>query len=210
MWSSAAVAHLLQDSTCCVFRDGILHTLVVTSGYLSYCCLSIISNQSVHSPLTSRHFHEIVNWWVFVKCEPKIITIKRTKDLNYFSLCAFHLFNTQVSQFELNNWNKLTFPWHSNWRYIHTYHTHTHTFTFVSISFLKKKLVFQAKHSTNVYKSKRNTVIAKYRKSSHSPRSRHALRNPSKRICDCRQGAVACHFCHIKWKMSWKSFCFEE
>ncbi len=38
---------------CCVFRDGILHTLVVTSGYLSYCCLSIISNQSAHSPLTS-------------------------------------------------------------------------------------------------------------------------------------------------------------
>ncbi len=35
------------------FRDGILHTLVVTSGYLSYCCLSIISNQSAHSPLTS-------------------------------------------------------------------------------------------------------------------------------------------------------------
>ncbi len=35
----------------------ILHTLVVTSGYLSYCCLSIISNQSDHSPLTStRHF----------------------------------------------------------------------------------------------------------------------------------------------------------
>ncbi len=36
-----------------VFRDGILQILVVTSGYLSYCCLSIISNQSVHSPLTS-------------------------------------------------------------------------------------------------------------------------------------------------------------
>ncbi len=53
VWSSAAVVHLLQGSTCCVFRDGILHTLVVTSGYLSYCCLSIISNQSVHSPLTS-------------------------------------------------------------------------------------------------------------------------------------------------------------
>ncbi len=53
VWSSAAVAHLLQCSTCCVFRDGILHTLVVTSGYLSYCCLSIISNQSAHSPLTS-------------------------------------------------------------------------------------------------------------------------------------------------------------
>ncbi len=44
MWSSAAVDHLLQGSTCCAFRDGILHTLVVTSGYLSYCCLSIISS----------------------------------------------------------------------------------------------------------------------------------------------------------------------
>ncbi len=44
---------VLQGSMCCVFRDGILQILVVTSGYLSYCCLSIISNQSVHSPLTS-------------------------------------------------------------------------------------------------------------------------------------------------------------
>ncbi len=43
MWSSAALAHLLQGSTCCAFRDGILHTLVVMSGYLSYCCLFIIS-----------------------------------------------------------------------------------------------------------------------------------------------------------------------
>ncbi len=44
----------------------------------------------------------------------KIITIKRTKDLNYFSLCALNLFNTRVSQFEMNYWNKLTFPQHSN------------------------------------------------------------------------------------------------
>ncbi len=42
VWSSAAGAHLLQGLTCCVFRDGVQHTLVVTSGYLSYCCLSII------------------------------------------------------------------------------------------------------------------------------------------------------------------------
>ncbi len=59
VWSSAAGAHLLQGSTCCVFRDGILQILVVTSGYLSYCCLSIISNQSAILlwPLTStRHF----------------------------------------------------------------------------------------------------------------------------------------------------------
>ncbi len=53
MWSSAAVGHLLQGSTCCGFRDGVLHTLVVTSGYLSNFSLSIISNQSAHSPLTS-------------------------------------------------------------------------------------------------------------------------------------------------------------
>ncbi len=61
MWSSAAVAHLLQGSMCCAFRDGLLQILVVTSGYLSYCCLSIISNQSAHYPLTSdksaRHIH---------------------------------------------------------------------------------------------------------------------------------------------------------
>ncbi len=58
VWSSAAGAHLLQGSMCCVFRDSILQILVVTSGYLSYCCLSIISNQSAHSPLTStRLFH---------------------------------------------------------------------------------------------------------------------------------------------------------
>ncbi len=52
VWSSAAVDHLLQGSMCCAFRDGILHNLVVTSDYLSYCFLSIISNQSAHSPLT--------------------------------------------------------------------------------------------------------------------------------------------------------------
>ncbi len=34
-------------------RDGILHTLVLMSGYLNYCCRSIISNQSAHSLLTS-------------------------------------------------------------------------------------------------------------------------------------------------------------
>jgi len=51
--SSAAVAHLLQGLMCCSFRDGLLQTLVVTNGYLSYCCLCIILNQSGHSPLTS-------------------------------------------------------------------------------------------------------------------------------------------------------------
>ncbi len=77
VWSSAAGVHLLQGSMCCVFRDGILQTLVVTSGYLSYCCLSIISNQSVHSPLTStRHFiyttaaHWIYSLFLTILCKP--------------------------------------------------------------------------------------------------------------------------------------------
>ncbi len=52
MWSSAAVAHLIQGSMCCAFRDDILHILVLTSVYECYCCLSIISKQSAHSPLT--------------------------------------------------------------------------------------------------------------------------------------------------------------
>ncbi len=38
-----------------------------------------------------------------------LITLKRTNDLNYFSLCELNLFNTWVSQFELNYWNKLPF-----------------------------------------------------------------------------------------------------
>ncbi len=49
------------------------------------------------------------DWWVLLNVS-LIITIKRTKDLNYFSLCALNLFNTRVSQFELNYWNKWTFP----------------------------------------------------------------------------------------------------
>ncbi len=58
VWSSAAVVHLLQSSMCCVFRDGILHTLVVTSDYLSYSCLSIISNSPpiLLWPLTSTRY----------------------------------------------------------------------------------------------------------------------------------------------------------
>ncbi len=47
-WSTSASGF----DVLCVQRC-ILQILVVTSSYLSYCCLSIISNQSVHSPLTS-------------------------------------------------------------------------------------------------------------------------------------------------------------
>ncbi len=77
MWSSAAVVHLLQGSTCCAFRDGILHTLLVTSGYLSYFCLSIISNQSAHSPLTSDYIYIYTVYTVYTgwNSENKIVLL---------------------------------------------------------------------------------------------------------------------------------------
>lgn len=53
-WTSAAEACLLQGWTCRAFRDAVQHSLVATSGCLSFCCLSIISNQSAYSPLTSH------------------------------------------------------------------------------------------------------------------------------------------------------------
>lgn len=37
---SFSAAHLLQGSRHCAFRFALMHTLVVTSGCLSYCCLS--------------------------------------------------------------------------------------------------------------------------------------------------------------------------
>ncbi len=64
-----------------------------------------------------------MNWWVFVKCEPKSSQLKKNKDLNYFSLCALNLFNTRVSQFKLNYWNKWTFPRHSNLLRCHCTHS---------------------------------------------------------------------------------------
>lgn len=38
---------LLQGPTCWPFKNGSLHTLVVTSGYLRHCRLSVFWNQSV-------------------------------------------------------------------------------------------------------------------------------------------------------------------
>lgn len=49
MLSSAAVVHLLQGSTCCAFIDAFLHTLVATSGYLSYCWRTFSSKLCGHS-----------------------------------------------------------------------------------------------------------------------------------------------------------------
>ncbi len=53
-----------------------------------------------------------MNWWVFVKCEPKSSQLKNQR--LKFSLCVLNLFKQRVSQFELNYWNKWTFPRCSN------------------------------------------------------------------------------------------------
>ena len=66
VWFSAAVAHLLQGLMCCALRHGILHTLDVTSGYLSFCCFAIISNQSAQSPLTSMRYYWILSFGILL------------------------------------------------------------------------------------------------------------------------------------------------
>ncbi len=62
-------------------------------------------------------------WWFGLPCHLLVLvhcvfwspeTTQPFNYLNYFSLCALNLFNTRVSQFELNYWNKWTFPRHSN------------------------------------------------------------------------------------------------
>lgn len=52
-----AAVHLLQGSACCVFRDVLSHTLVVTSGYLSCCCInkaSSLRERLLFKPLTGE------------------------------------------------------------------------------------------------------------------------------------------------------------
>lgn len=56
VWSSAAIAHLFQGLMC-AFRDAHLHTLVVTSGCLSYSFFPIRLKPSGHSPLNSDMIH---------------------------------------------------------------------------------------------------------------------------------------------------------
>lgn len=46
VWSSAAVAHLLQVVTGCAFRDALLHSLVATTSYLSSCYVPMNSFSS--------------------------------------------------------------------------------------------------------------------------------------------------------------------
>lgn len=71
VWSSAALAHLLQGSTRCLFRNALLHALVVVSGYLRCCSLLISSKQSGHIneafsarelPLTFFSTLEMIVW----------------------------------------------------------------------------------------------------------------------------------------------------
>ncbi len=61
MLSSAAEAHLLQGSTCCGFRDGILHTVMnlVATHYISCTTLQLHITYGLHLPsftaLTHSH-----------------------------------------------------------------------------------------------------------------------------------------------------------
>lgn len=81
VWFSAAVAHLLQTSMCCAFRNALMHILVITSGYLSYCCLSTRSKQSGHSLLNFGIFiKRTAAHWTFsmfqtVLCKPQRVLI---------------------------------------------------------------------------------------------------------------------------------------
>lgn len=47
--SSAAVARLVQESMCCAFRDALLHSLLVTSGYLSRLIFLLRCQQDIFS-----------------------------------------------------------------------------------------------------------------------------------------------------------------
>ncbi len=78
----------------------------------------------------------------------KIITIKRTKDLNYFSLCALHLFNTHICMCVC-----VCVCIH------HTY-AHTHTFSVVyaviniSLIYISyQNFIFSFGHMNNSYRN---------------------------------------------------------
>lgn len=75
-------ALLLRVLWCCALREAVLHCLLVTSVYFSYRCLSIYSNQSGRSPLTShtnmgfcRHNCSTTFWvsvWTSTSCLERI------------------------------------------------------------------------------------------------------------------------------------------
>lgn len=81
VWSSAALAHLLQGLRCCVFRNGLLHT----NGYLSYFCLPVGSKLPHHSPLTSTRYRIGVPSKVQNDCKVTWIV-----QVTWTSLCFLH------------------------------------------------------------------------------------------------------------------------
>ncbi len=83
-------------------------------GYSTLWTANIFGNECLWFTLLVKGVNDCLLDNCQISSLPKIITIKRTKDLNYFSLCALNLFNSQVSQFVFNYWNKGTFPQHSN------------------------------------------------------------------------------------------------
>ncbi len=120
VWSSAAVAVLLQG---CVFRDGILHTLVLTSGYLSYCCLSIISNQSAAFSWHQQGIfvHTTAAHWIFslfrtILCKPwRWLCVKIPVDQQFFKYSDQPIWHQQSFHVQ-SHLNTLSSPfWCSVW-----------------------------------------------------------------------------------------------
>lgn len=64
-WSrnrDSTVAHLLQVLMCCMLRDALLHTFVLTSGYLTYICLRI---RLFYSDLWHLLAQRFADSWIF-------------------------------------------------------------------------------------------------------------------------------------------------
>ncbi len=87
------------------FRDAILHTLLVTSDYLRYCCLSIISNQQrwgqvTHVQVSSKSQVTVqTNQASQVKTEPHLKQVKSNSDKgqvkSHLSIKNKYIFATQ-------------------------------------------------------------------------------------------------------------------
>ena len=128
MCSSAAVAHLLQGSTCCGFRDALLQTLVVTSGYFRSCCLSIILNQPGHSPLTSHTHNRYIYRYIsdtYTHMCVCVCVLCRLYVFTCVAVCSVSLVRLKSDNY-INYYIADTYPYK---------HTHTHTYTKYTVSY---------------------------------------------------------------------------
>lgn len=59
LMSSAAVAHLCQGLMCCMFRDSLLHNLLVTTGDMSHCCFNSLKQSGYLALLSDSSPREL-------------------------------------------------------------------------------------------------------------------------------------------------------